>query len=417
MDCQICVEDLGDKAYCLPCGHLYCVTCINRLQQQNTRNRSIECPCCRKVAPSRIGPENIRKIFLNPSSPKVQALQVRLQEAEKERDNALRVLGRLSSTRIDPFIQALDTKDALLAIKNKELEQLKAELDKAKAMINTVLEEKERQIREARENFSQLTKEYQKEASKHWKARSELQVRDAEITKLNEVVASSSPQVGTDVWTSTYNFLYDTKGALSLGLTSPPPIQTESAGALELKNTQGTSRHFPSSPLRSPPTSTFGTSSSIVSSASIRKDASPIDPDRTLVDHPQAKIFTSSFTPERGSRLSSHSSSSANIAGPASGRVKGQTTTLPHSSRKEVTQVAKVKPKPPKERALKRGNEINWSGYSRPENTSVPECTATDGCHVFSGKGTNQYATRYTCTICHFSCSESRRPLGKFWER
>jgi len=60
----------------------------------------------------------------------------------------------------------------------------------------------------------------------------------------------------------------------------------------------------------------------------------------------------------------------------------------------------------PIQRAMKRGAEIRWRGYGCPKRTAVPECTASNGYHYFSGSGTNQYAKRYTCTICDFSCSE-----------
>lgn len=73
------------------------------------------------------------------------------------------------------------------------------------------------------------------------------------------------------------------------------------------------------------------------------------------------------------------------------------------------SQEAKIKPAPPKTRELKRGAEILFRGYGRPRRTAVPECTASDGYHYFSGSGTNGYATRYTCRICAFACSESKR--------
>ncbi|KAF8882760.1 hypothetical protein CPB84DRAFT_1790702 [Gymnopilus junonius] len=47
MECQICVENLGDRAYSLPCGHIYCRACISGFQQRNTRVEYFECPCCR----------------------------------------------------------------------------------------------------------------------------------------------------------------------------------------------------------------------------------------------------------------------------------------------------------------------------------------------------------------------------------
>jgi hypothetical protein len=68
-----------------------------------------------------------------------------------------------------------------------------------------------------------------------------------------------------------------------------------------------------------------------------------------------------------------------------------------------------LKPASPKKRELKRGAEILFRGYGRPQRTAVPECTASDGYHHFSGSGTNGYARRYTCRICDFVCSESKR--------
>lgn len=68
-----------------------------------------------------------------------------------------------------------------------------------------------------------------------------------------------------------------------------------------------------------------------------------------------------------------------------------------------------LKPASPKKRELKRGAEILFRGYGRPQRTAVTECTASDGYHYFSGSGTNGYARRYTCKICDFVCSESKR--------
>jgi len=73
------------------------------------------------------------------------------------------------------------------------------------------------------------------------------------------------------------------------------------------------------------------------------------------------------------------------------------------------SQAPKVQPAPPKKRELKHGAEILFRGYGRPQRTAVPECTASDGYHHFSGSGTNGYAKRYTCKICAFVCSESKR--------
>ena len=58
------------------------------------------------------------------------------------------------------------------------------------------------------------------------------------------------------------------------------------------------------------------------------------------------------------------------------------------------------------ERVMKRGSDILHKGAHCPRRTAVPECTASDGHHNFSKKGSNQYAKKYTCTICGFSCSE-----------
>jgi len=60
----------------------------------------------------------------------------------------------------------------------------------------------------------------------------------------------------------------------------------------------------------------------------------------------------------------------------------------------------------PMEKAMKRGNDILYRGHHCPGRTAVPECIASDGHHHFSKKGSNQYAKKYTCTICGFSCSE-----------
>lgn len=58
------------------------------------------------------------------------------------------------------------------------------------------------------------------------------------------------------------------------------------------------------------------------------------------------------------------------------------------------------------EKVMKRGSDILHKGDHCPRRTFVPECTAPDGYHQFSKKGSNQYAKKYTCTNCCFSCSE-----------
>ncbi|KAH9475243.1 hypothetical protein JR316_0012354 [Psilocybe cubensis] len=70
----------------------------------------------------------------------------------------------------------------------------------------------------------------------------------------------------------------------------------------------------------------------------------------------------------------------------------------------DVTSSTAINPAPTLSRApmkkkptLKTGNDILWRGYGCPKNTPVPECTSADGYHIFNGKGTNRYATKYNC--------------------
>ncbi|KDR86003.1 hypothetical protein GALMADRAFT_235190 [Galerina marginata CBS 339.88] len=315
MECQICVDDLGDRAYCLPCGHIYCLTCVGNLQQTSTRFQSIECPVCRRVVPARISSDNIRKVFLNPSSPppQVQSIQVRL------------------------------------ATRDRELEKLKAKLAEAQALLATVLEAKEKEISEVTQKFLHLTTEYQEEVAEHRRTRNELRTKEVEIktlkSKEREVIAQPQP--------------------------SPSPF-------------------------------TF-TSTSILPRPSFSKGSSSIlaDPTRLSVNPPVSK---ESFPRRSGSFFPVPlSSQSTQLAEPERVRTRANITTP------LVSQVRKVKLEPPKEREKKTGAGILWRGYGCPQKTPVPECTASDGYHYFSGTGTNQYSKRYTCNICRFSCSESKR--------
>lgn len=98
---------------------------------------------------SGVGPGDIQKVFLQSSAPTTQELQARLEAAKKERDNALRDLGRINTTRLGPSAQVLHAEDVLLAVSNRALEALRTELASAKVIMDVVLLEKESQIREA----------------------------------------------------------------------------------------------------------------------------------------------------------------------------------------------------------------------------------------------------------------------------
>ncbi|KAF9473659.1 hypothetical protein BDN70DRAFT_937260 [Pholiota conissans] len=81
------------------------------------------------------------------------------------------------------------------------------------------------------------------------------------------------------------------------------------------------------------------------------------------------------------------------------------------STNKQPTEASKPtkdakQPIKAKTRQYQTGAAILWRGYGCPQKTAVLECTATDGYHCFSGKGTNQYKKRYTCTICGVIVSE-----------
>ncbi|KDR86004.1 hypothetical protein GALMADRAFT_235192 [Galerina marginata CBS 339.88] len=122
MDCQVCFEDLGDRAHCLPCGHIYCLPCISGLEPQrrsrNSRTQSIKCPECRTVVSLRICPENIRRIFLNLPSPspetqtpsaisdrQLKKLEVELAKAKDElrrKDGEIQELGRQVTAERSP---------------------------------------------------------------------------------------------------------------------------------------------------------------------------------------------------------------------------------------------------------------------------------------------------------------------------
>jgi hypothetical protein len=144
------------------------------------------------------------------------------------------------------------------------------------------------------------------------------------------------------------------------------------------------------------------------------KDFSSTDPDRTLVDPPDLELEDFKFgrSSKRSSRSSRHIDYSEDITD------SENITDLPASNRKQKTKISIVTPVPkrtleppqPRKRSVAKPRaEILWRGYGCPKKTRVPECTSSDGYHDFTGKGTNQYATQYTCKNCHFSCSESRR--------
>ncbi|KAF8882761.1 hypothetical protein CPB84DRAFT_1790703 [Gymnopilus junonius] len=231
--------------------------------------------------------------------------------------------------RVDPFLQALNAKDALLATKDKELDKLKEELANAKVAL----------------------------AEANVKARGEIQTKDAEIRELKKLV-----------------------GTPSTSFTK-----------------------FAASP--------------VVSPVSVSGISSSSDPDKTLVNINSAEIkaFPFTFTPRPRTQVALQQDSSTSVSTSshrkseiydASTPLRGYLGEL--NSAQNPTN-STLPPKSQKKRELKTGDEIRWRGYGRPKYTPVRECTANDGYHIFSGKGTNQYATKYTCNICQFSCSESRR--------
>ncbi|KDR86007.1 hypothetical protein GALMADRAFT_261628 [Galerina marginata CBS 339.88] len=366
LQCQVCFEDFGDMAYCLPCGHIYCLTCISDLQQRSTlRNQSISCPGCRKIVSPRIGSDNVRKVFLDGLPPDALTLQTDL------------------------------------AIKNRELEKLKVELARANAAIATALTANERQVRDVTEQLSQLSEDYQEEVDEHRKTRRKLRAKDAELKELKDTqrqaAAQSSPQVSPSV------FSFPSVWSL-MPTVSPASIFT-------------------------------GWSSTSVDSDQTLVEASEIstsvDPDQTLVEASEPEEFKDSLPHEGEFLLSSSASPPGSILEAMLDQLGSRMSTTPLSPQpaqaeelerprararghtrintQPPPQTPQVRREQPKTRELKRGHEILSRGYRHPAKTAVPECTAADGYHFFSGKGTNQYATKYTCTICHFSCSESRR--------
>ena len=85
----------------------------------------------------------------------------------------------------------MDSKDTLLAFKDQELEQLKAQLSKAKAKIDTALLAKDREISEGSKKCMDLTISYQEEFLANLQAQRELRLKDVEIENLKELVARS----------------------------------------------------------------------------------------------------------------------------------------------------------------------------------------------------------------------------------
>ncbi|KDR66051.1 hypothetical protein GALMADRAFT_232752 [Galerina marginata CBS 339.88] len=148
MECQICFEAMGDHVYSLPCGHCYCGPCTYRLPTRGPgRSWSVTCPSCRDVTPWGIGRGQIRRIFLNQTTP-------------------------------TPDVQSLQDQ---LAARESEVESLRAQLAEARVTINVTLPAKEalirsqeREIREAQQDFSDLALEYHQEVADHRRARARI---------------------------------------------------------------------------------------------------------------------------------------------------------------------------------------------------------------------------------------------------
>ncbi|KAH9482225.1 hypothetical protein JR316_0004322 [Psilocybe cubensis] len=60
-------------------------------------------------------------------------------------------------------------------------------------------------------------------------------------------------------------------------------------------------------------------------------------------------------------------------------------------------------------RTLRRGDAIQYEGFSYPKEHAVPDCVpARKGRHQFSGTGSNAYYTHFSCKHCHFKCKEPK---------
>ncbi|PPQ71861.1 hypothetical protein CVT26_007020 [Gymnopilus dilepis] len=342
MECQICAEELGDTAYCLPCGHIYCQTCISRLEQRSRRAEYFECPSCRVstqwseyidlskemkclTCGTEYDPEHVRRIFLNPisSSAEVLTLQTRLREVEKERDDALMEIGQLFSSRINPFLQALDAKDALLASKDRTLDKLKDELTTAKVALGVA---------------NERAKQY-----------------EAEIKELRRLTSRSSNPVPASPPAATRVF--------------QAPITPDPGRTLVNNDSRGVS------------TSPFTFVSKLPATP-------PLTPKRpTSTASPLRWATNTTTTTSISSRPEQPFGTSSNSPRPS--------TVTPSIQTRAVKQA----PPKPKKREYKTGAAILWRGYGCPKWTEVLECTASDGYHIFSGKGTNQYATKYTLHV------------------
>uniref|UniRef100_A0A8H7Y062 Uncharacterized protein n=1 Tax=Psilocybe cubensis TaxID=181762 RepID=A0A8H7Y062_PSICU len=62
------------------------------------------------------------------------------------------------------------------------------------------------------------------------------------------------------------------------------------------------------------------------------------------------------------------------------------------------------------QRALRRGTDIRFTGFSYPKKHVVPDCVPErNGVHRFLGTGSNTHYTRFSCSYCGFICKE-RKP-------
>ncbi|KAF8970797.1 hypothetical protein BDZ97DRAFT_1404616 [Flammula alnicola] len=424
MECQICLDDLGDWAYCLPCGHIYCQKCVEQLVEGSctTRNRAFKCPNCRKDASSRISPDNIRKVFLSAqsssgSASEIQALQKRLQAAERQRDDAVKDFAHFSTTRLDAFLRALEGKDTLLSRKDKEVEEIRKELTESRKSARESAERIERRLEQAEETISRLRDQYQTEVAEHRKTRDMLAMRDTVNSRallerdgpqVNSVTArSSSTQYIQETFTSlmsAMNVLNPLYGNSSSGSAAPIPTQKQPTA-------QANEQTFPST----------SASASILSplnlfTSSLPEASDSTDFDRTLLN-PSDDEDDDSFDTSINHRYQQSSHADYRKHGKIPSHAPNPPPPCQRREHRHAAKSAQDRPLPtpakaprrPEARALKYGADILWRGYGRPRSTAVPECTSSDGYHYFSGKGTNQYATRYTCTRCHFCCSEGRR--------